>query len=167
MILLRLLFPAYFEDLLGLKWLKVQKYQLTRELDRTSSAPTKFSTLAEQHLFLCVSYSKELWTNNIILRLFSKKIEIFISLDVFQDNDPCSVLTSNFTYFWRNIKFSSSLYFSKLTQMNTLYSNLWDTLKMLLFANYLIKWKWIGKDRCYTCPMPSCKLRFLCKFNMF
>ena len=40
---------------------------------------------------------------------------------------------------------SSIFYFSKLTSINTHYSSLWDTLKMMLFTKYLIKWKCIGR----------------------
>ena len=38
---------------------------------------------------------------------------------------------------------SSIFYFSKSTSINTQYSSLWDTLKMMLFTKYLIKWKCI------------------------
>ena len=69
---------------------------------------------------------------------------------------------------------SSIFYFSKSTSKNTQYSSLWDTLEMMLFTKYLLKWKRIGriswkfcywcilkssteldiyKDKCDTCPM--------------
>ena len=40
---------------------------------------------------------------------------------------------------------SSIFYFSKSTSINTQYSSLWDTLKMMLFTKYLIEWKRIGR----------------------
>ena len=88
------------------------------------------------------------------------------------------VLHSRLTCFWRNLNISSIFYLSKSTSINTQYSTLWDTLKMLLFTKYLIKWKCIGRIswklqywfnfkilyrirykqihcRCYTCPKPK------------
>ena len=53
-----------------------------------------------------------------------KKVGIFI---------PLKVLV------WRNMNISSIFYFSKSTSINTQYSSLWDTLKMMLFTKYLIK----------------------------
>ena len=55
------------------------------------------------------------------------------------------VLCSRLTYFWRNMNISSILYISKSTSINTQYSSLWDTLTMMLFTKYLIKWKCIGR----------------------
>ena len=40
---------------------------------------------------------------------------------------------------------SSIFYFSKSTSINTQYSSLWGTLKMMLFTKYFIKWKRIGR----------------------
>ena len=40
---------------------------------------------------------------------------------------------------------SSIFYFSKSTSINTQYNTLWDTLKMMLFTKYLIKWTCIGR----------------------
>ena len=57
----------------------------------------------------------------------------------------CWVLHSRLIYFWRNRKISSIFYFPKLTSINTQYSSLWDTLKMMLFTKYLIKCKSIGR----------------------
>ena len=57
----------------------------------------------------------------------------------------CWILHSRLIYFWRNINISSIFYFSKSTSINTQYSSLWDTLKMMLFTKYLIKWKCIGR----------------------
>ena len=50
----------------------------------------------------------------------------------------CWVLRSRPIYFWRNMNISSIFYFSKSTSVNTQYSSLWDTLKMMLFTKYLI-----------------------------
>ena len=57
----------------------------------------------------------------------------------------CWVLHSKLTYFWRNMNISSIFYFSKSASINTQYSSLWDTLKVMLFTKYLIKWKRIGR----------------------
>ena len=57
----------------------------------------------------------------------------------------CRVLCSRLIYFWRNISICSIFYFSKSTSINAQYSSLWDTLKMMLFTKYLIKWKCIGR----------------------
>ena len=54
-------------------------------------------------------------------------------------------LRSRLTYFWKNMNISGILYFSKSTSINTQYSSLWDTLKMMLFTKYLIKSKCIGR----------------------
>ena len=56
----------------------------------------------------------------------------------------CRVLRSRLTYFWRYMNISSIFYFLKSTSINTQYSSLWDTLKMMLLTKYLIKWKRIG-----------------------
>ena len=57
----------------------------------------------------------------------------------------CWVLRSRLTYFWRNMSISSIFHFSKSTSINTLYSSLWHTLKMMLFTKCLTKWKCIGR----------------------
>ena len=57
----------------------------------------------------------------------------------------CWVLHSWLIYFWRNMNISGIFYFSKSTSINKQYSSLWDTLKMMLFTKYLIKWKCIGR----------------------
>ena len=58
----------------------------------------------------------------------------------------CWVLCSTLTYFiWRNMNISSISYFWKSTLINTQYSSLCDTLKMMLFIKYIIKWKCIGR----------------------
>ena len=83
---------------------------------------------------------------NIIPQLFSKKVEIFIPLEVLAwVMTECWVLHSKLTYFWRNMNVSIIFYFPKSTSINTQYSSLWDTLKMMLFTKYLIKWKCIGR----------------------
>ena len=108
-------------------------------------------------------------------QLFPKKVEIFIPLEMLAwVMIACWVSHYRLTYFWRNMIISSIFYFSKSTSINTQYSSLWDTLKMMLFTKYLIKWKCMGriswkfwfwfnlkssieldmKNRCYTCPIP-------------
>ena len=83
---------------------------------------------------------------NIIPNFFPKKIGIFIPLQVLAwVKTACPVLHFRLTYFWRNMHFSSIFYVSKSTSINTQYSSLWDTLKMMLFTKYLIKWKCIGR----------------------
>ena len=59
--------------------------------------------------------------------------------------DTCWVLCSRLTYFWRNMDISGFFYFSKSTSINTQYSSLWDTPKVMLFTKYLKKWKRIGR----------------------
>ena len=83
---------------------------------------------------------------NIIPQPFPKEFGIFIPLEVLVwVMTVCWVLHSRLIYFWRNMNISSIFYFSKSTSINTQYSSLWDTLKMMLFTKYLIKWKRIGK----------------------
>ena len=83
---------------------------------------------------------------NIIPQLFPKKVGIFIPLEVLAwVMTACRVLRSRLTYFWRYMNISSIFYFSKSTSINTQYSSLWDTLKMMLFTKYLIKWKRDGR----------------------
>ena len=83
---------------------------------------------------------------NIIPQLFPKKLGFFIPLEVFAwVMTACWVLCSRLIYFWRNMNISSILFFSKSTSINTQYSNLWVTLKMMLFTKYPIKWKRIGR----------------------
>ena len=77
--------------------------------------------------------------------IFQKKVGIFMPLeDLAWVMTACWVLRSRLTYFWRNMNISSIFYFSKSTSINTQYNSLWDTLKMMLFTRYLIKWKRIG-----------------------
>ena len=83
---------------------------------------------------------------NIIPQLLPKKVGIFVPLEVLAwVMTACGVLHSRSTYFWRNMNISSFFYFSKSTSINTQYSSLWDTLKMMLITKYLIKWKRIGR----------------------
>ena len=83
---------------------------------------------------------------NIIPNFSPKKVGIFISLKVLAWlMTACWVSRSRFTYFWRNMNISMTFYFSKSTSINTHYSSLWDTLKMMLFTKYLIKCKRIGR----------------------
>ena len=60
-------------------------------------------------------------------------------------NDCMLSLRSRLIYFCRNMNISSIFYFSKSTSINTQYSSLWDTLEMMLFLKYLIKWKRVGR----------------------
>ena len=61
--------------------------------------------------------------------------------------NACWVLLFKLVYFWRNMNISSIFYFSKSTSINTQYSSQRDTLKMMLFTKYLIKWKCIIRIR--------------------
>ena len=83
---------------------------------------------------------------NIIPQHFPKKVGIFIPLEVLAwVMTACRVLRPRLTYFWKHMNICSIFYFSKSTSINTQYSSLWDTLKMMLFTKYLIKWKRIGR----------------------
>ena len=83
---------------------------------------------------------------NIIPQLFPKRVGIFIPLEVLAwVMTACWVLCSRLTYFWRNMNISSIFYFSKSTSINTQYSSVWDTLKMMLFIKYPIKGKRIDR----------------------
>ena len=44
----------------------------------------------------------------------------------------CWVLRSGLIYFWRNMNISSIFCFSKSTSINTQYTSLWETLKLML-----------------------------------
>ena len=93
-----------------------------------------------------MSFKGALDKYNIIPQLFPKKNGIFIPLEVMAwVMTTCWVLLSRLIYFWRNMNISSIFYFSKSTSKNTQYSSLWDTLRMMLFTKYLIKWKCIGR----------------------
>ena len=92
------------------------------------------------------SYLKGHWTSITSSPTFSKKVGIFMSLEVLAwVMTAYWVLHSRLTYFWRNLNISSIFYFSKTTSINTIYSSLWDTLKMMLFTKYLIKGKHTGR----------------------
>ena len=83
---------------------------------------------------------------NIIPNFFPRKVGIFIPSEVLAwVKTACRVLRSRLTYFSRNMNISSIFYFSKSTSINTQYSSLWGTLKMMLFTKYLIKWKRKGR----------------------
>ena len=83
---------------------------------------------------------------NIIPQHFPKRVGIFIPLEVLAwVMTACRVLHSRLTYFWKYMNISSIFYFSKSTSINTQYSSLWDILKMMLFTEYLINWKRIGR----------------------
>ena len=83
---------------------------------------------------------------NIIPNFFPKKVGIFIPLEVLAwVKTAFQVLRSRLTYFWRNMNICSIFYFSKSTSINTQYSSLLGTLKMMLFTKYLVKWKRIGR----------------------
>ena len=86
------------------------------------------------------------WTSITPSPTFSKKVGIFIPFEVLVwVMTACQVLHSRLIWFWRNMNICSIFYFSKSTSINTQYSSLWDTLKMVLFTKYLIKWKRIGR----------------------
>ena len=71
---------------------------------------------------------------------FFKKVGIFIPMEVLAwVLTACWVLRSRLTYFWWNMNISSVFYFSKSSSINTQYSCLWDTMKMMLFTKYLKK----------------------------
>ena len=94
----------------------------------------------------CASFKGALDKFNIIPQHFPKKVGIFIPLEVLAwVMTACRVLRSRLTYFWKYMNISSIFYFSKSTSINTQCSSLWDTLKMMLFTKYLIKWKRIGR----------------------
>ena len=94
----------------------------------------------------CNNFKGALDKFNIITQLFPKKVGIFLLLEVLAwVMTACQVLRSRLTYFWRYMNISSIFYFSKSTSINTQYSSLWDTLQMMLFTKYLIKWKRIGR----------------------
>ena len=92
----------------------------------------------------------------IILQLSPKSWD-FILLEVLAwVMTACWILHSSLIYFWRNMHISSIFYFSKSTSINIQYSSLWDTLKMMLFIKYIIKWKhfsrisWKFRNRFYS-----------------
>ena len=103
----------------------------------------------DQYLRNCVAYwnfKGAMDKFNIIPELFPKKVGIFVPLEVLAwVMTACQVLHSRLTYFWRNMNISSIFSISNSTSINTQYSSLWDTLKMMLFPKYLIKWKCIGR----------------------
>ena len=83
---------------------------------------------------------------NIIPNFFWRKVGIFIPLEVLAwVMSACWVSRSRLIYSWRNMNMFSIFYFSKSTSINTQHNSLWDTLKMMLFTKYLIKWKHIGR----------------------
>ena len=83
---------------------------------------------------------------NIIHQPFPKKVGIFISLEVLAwVITACQVLRTRLTNFWRSMSISSIFYFLKSTSINTQYSSLRDTLKMMLFTKHLIKWKYFDR----------------------
>ena len=83
---------------------------------------------------------------NIIPPTFSKKVVIFIPLEVLAwVTTACWISRSRLIYCWRNMSISSIFYFSKSISINIQYSNLWDTLEMMLFTKYFIKWKRIDR----------------------
>ena len=83
---------------------------------------------------------------NIIPQLFPKKVGIFVPFEVLAwEMTAYWVSRCRLTYFWRNMNISSIFYFSKSTSINTQYRSQWDTLEMMLFTKYIIKWKRIGR----------------------
>ena len=57
----------------------------------------------------------------------------------------CWFSHSSSAHFLRNIDICINSYFFKSTSINTQYSGLWDTLRMMLFTKNQIKWKCIGR----------------------
>ena len=83
---------------------------------------------------------------NIIPQLFPKKVGIFVPLEALAwVMTAYRVSCSRLTYFWRHMNISTIFYFSKSTSINTQYSSLLNTLEMMPFTKYLIKWKRIGR----------------------
>ena len=97
--------------------------------------------------FLCIIlFQGALDRFNIIPQLFPKKLGFFLPLEVLACvMTACQVLRSRLTHFWRYMNISSIFSFSKSTSINTQYSSLRDTLQMMLFTKYLIKWKCVGR----------------------
>ena len=95
-------------------------------------------------------YVQNEWSHSLLLNSVQarQKVGICIPSKVLAwAMTACRVLCSRLIYFWRNMNIPSIFYFSTLssTSINTQYSSLWDTLKMMLFTKYLIKWKRIGR----------------------
>ena len=77
---------------------------------------------------------------------FQKRLGFLYRLEVLAwVMTTCWVLRSRLIYFQKNVNISCFFYFSKLTLINTQYSSLWGTLKMMLYTKYLIKWKRIAR----------------------
>ena len=124
-------------------------------------------TIKYIHLFMYKwnerGHIKGHWTSEIPTPTFyppPQIVGIFIPLEVLAwAMTACWVLHSRLIYFWRNINISCIFYFlkstsiktqysslwEKSTSINTQYSSLWDTLEMMLFTKYLIRWKHIGR----------------------
>ena len=135
----------------------------------------RFDVFAWVLLNLVVDLLKAHWTTiTSSPNFFQKSWDFYIFRSFLMVMTACWVLHSRLIYFWRNVDISSIFYFSKSTSINTQYSSLWDTLKMMLFTKYLIKWKGIDrigwkfrywfnlklsveldkKGRCCTCSIP-------------
>ena len=95
-----------------------------------------FSSSTPLTLFaLYVTFKGALDKYNIIPQLFSENVGIFIPLEVLAwVMTVYQVLRSRSTSFGRctGMNISGIFYFSKSTSINTQYSSLWDTLKMML-----------------------------------
>ena len=86
---------------------------------------------------------------NIIPNIFWKSWDFYIIRSAGMAKDCIAEFYILYlTYFWRNMNISCIFSFSKSTSINTQYRSLWDTLKMMLFTKYLIKWKRIGRISC-------------------
>ena len=82
---------------------------------------------------------------NIIPNVSKMSWEFYTIKSVGRVMSACWVLHSKLTYVWRNMNISSIFYFSKSTLINKQYSSIWDTLKMIQFTKYLIKWRRTGR----------------------
>ena len=162
---------------------KLLKILLSQESSYFSHSPWKnvqlksfvWNILMKTCLVIVTMIKRALDKYNIILQLSPKTVEIFILLEVLACvMTACWILHSSLIYFWRNMHISSIFYFSKSVSINTQYSSLWDTLKMMLFSIYkilnkmkmlrqnqlkisvsvLFKTLYWSRNRCYTCPMP-------------
>ena len=67
---------------------------------------------------------------------FKKSWDFHTKRSVGKGNDCMLSITFYLTYFLRNVAFCSNFYFWKSTSKNTQYSDLWDTLGMMLFTKY-------------------------------
>ena len=84
------------------------------------------------HFGFCMVQAIEIYSHDYITRVKGALDKFNIIPQLFQQKDGI---------FWTLIIF----YYSESTSINTQNSSIWDTLKMMLFTKYLIKWKCIGR----------------------